>query len=100
MAGKGDALRPMAVEEMTGVWPGEEPDRVLKDPLPCLKCGRDVRGDDATFIIVDRFTGAMQYKCTPKCPTATNRPKPPEPKDTPDAKPTLSVDRPGDPEPR
>lgn len=68
MAGKGDVLRPMAVDEMTGVWPGEEETPEEKDPLLCRKCGRDVRGDDAIYMKMDNYSGVFQYECRPKCP--------------------------------
>ena len=61
MAGKGDVMRPMAVEAMTGQWP--TPDET---PMPCSRCGRDIRLDPrkkVTFV-----GGETTYSCVPKCP--------------------------------
>lgn len=68
MAGKGDVLRPMAVKQMTGVWPGEERDSAKDEAKPCRKCGRDVRDDDAIYMMMDNYSGVFEYECRPKCP--------------------------------
>ena len=67
MAGKGDVLRPVAVEEMTGKWPGEEVAPAdMVQPAPCSKCGRDTAKDERQKL--DFANGELRPRCYPKCP--------------------------------
>jgi hypothetical protein len=61
MAGKGDVLRPMAVDEMTGVWPER-----MTQPKPCDKCGRDTAKDERQKLVF--ANGELVPRCYPKCP--------------------------------
>ena len=61
MAGKGDVTRPMLVDEMTGKWPEAE----AGTPMPCAKCGRDIRLDARKKVVM--ANGAMTYSCVPRC---------------------------------
>ena len=61
MAGKGDVLRPMAVDEMTGVWPAK-----MVQPAPCSKCGRDTAKDERQKLVF--ANGELRPRCYPKCP--------------------------------
>jgi hypothetical protein len=61
MAGKGDVMRPMAVEAMTGQWPTSEG----LEAMPCSRCGRDVRLDPRKKVVFVK--GERIYTCVPKC---------------------------------
>ena len=62
MAGKGDVLRPMAVDEMNGVWPSAPADA----SAPCHKCGREtIKDERRKQKVVD---GELVPVCYPRCP--------------------------------